>query len=58
MRRCDMCASTLLQFLLDWPLEEKRLSQQLEAIVANLSYEHEDGRLQVRVDEFVHFSFW
>jgi hypothetical protein len=43
----SMCAASLLHFLLDWPLEERRLKQHLEAIVANLGYAYEDGRLQV-----------
>lgn len=44
-----MCAAALLQFLLDWPLHERRLSQHLEFLLSNLSYDHEDGRLQVSI---------
>jgi hypothetical protein len=47
-----MCASALLQFLLDWPLDERRLRQHLEKLVSNLGYEHEEGRLQVCSDVF------
>ena len=43
----SLCASALLQFLLDWPLEERRLKQHLEFLFSNLDYEYEDGRLQV-----------
>ena len=43
-----MAASALLQYLLDWPLEERRLKQHLHFAVANLAYELEDGRLQAR----------
>lgn len=42
------CAAALLQFLLDWPLQERRLQQHLQFLVSNLSFELEDGRLQVR----------
>lgn len=42
-----MCSVTLLSFLLDYPLGPKRLSQHLGFLAANLSYEHESGRLAV-----------
>lgn len=41
------CAAALLQFLLDWPLQEHRLGQHLQFLVSNVSFELEDGRLQV-----------
>ena len=41
----QLCASTLLQFLLDYPVGEKRFQQHVHKLVANLSYEHEAGRL-------------
>lgn len=42
------CAAALLQFLLDWPLKDHRLTQHLEFILSNLAFEIEDGRLQAR----------
>lgn len=42
-----MAAAALLQFLLDWPLAERRLARHLEGLVANLSYDGEAGREQV-----------
>jgi hypothetical protein len=41
------CSATLLQFLLDWPLQEHRLLQHLHFLLSNLSFELEHGRLQV-----------
>lgn len=38
------CSSVLLQFLLDYPVGERRLQQHLNFIIINLSYEHETGR--------------
>lgn len=38
------CSSVLLQFLLDYPVGERRLQQHLNFIITNLSYEHETGR--------------
>ena len=35
----------LLQFLLDYPVGEKRLDSHLQFLLANLAYEHETGRL-------------
>ncbi|MEW5318207.1 MAG: hypothetical protein WDW38_009447 [Sanguina aurantia] len=43
----QLCSSTLLQFLLDYPLGPKRLQQHMSFLIANLAYEHESGRLQV-----------
>lgn len=43
MRR--LCSTTLLQFLLDYPVGEKRFQQHMHKLIANLSYEHESGRL-------------
>lgn len=43
-----MAAAALLHFLLDWPLAERRLAQHLDGLVANLSYDGEAGRAQVR----------
>ena len=43
----SLCSATLLQFLLDYPLGPKRLAQHLAFLAANLSYEHETGRLAV-----------
>ena len=41
----QMCSSTLLQFLLDYPVGEKRLKHHIHKLIANLGYEHEAGRL-------------
>ena len=41
------CAQILLQFLLDYPVGEKRLDSHLQFLLANLAYEHETGRLAV-----------
>ena len=40
-----LCAQALVQFLLDYPLGERRLQQHLEALAANLEYQHAAGRL-------------
>lgn len=40
-----LCASTLLQFLLDYPLGAQRLQGHLQFLLANTAYEHETGRL-------------
>lgn len=48
------CAAALLQFLLDWPLQEHRLAQHLQFLVANISFELEDGRLQVPLPARLH----
>ncbi|GFH23333.1 uncharacterized protein HaLaN_20932, partial [Haematococcus lacustris] len=42
-----VCASCLLQFLLDYPLGPARLGQHLAFLATNLAYEHEPGREQV-----------
>jgi hypothetical protein len=39
-------AAVLLQFLLDYPLSRARLQRHLLFLLANCSYEHEEGRLQ------------
>jgi len=39
-----LASNLLLQFLITYPLGEKRLQQHLEAILANLNYEHSHGR--------------
>ena len=41
----ELCAQALVQFLLDYPLGERRLQQHLEALAANLEYQHASGRL-------------
>ena len=41
----QLCSSTLLQFLLDYPVGDKRFRQHVHFLVANLAYEHETGRL-------------
>jgi U3 small nucleolar RNA-associated protein 20 len=41
----QLAAAALLQFLLDYPLGEKRLRGHLHFLLANLGYEHEAGRL-------------
>ena len=43
----QLCAASLLQFLLDFPVGPRRLQQHLQFLLANLSYEHEEGRLEV-----------
>ena len=40
----QLCASVLLQFLLDYPVGDRRLQQHLHFVITNLSYEHETGR--------------
>lgn len=40
----QLCSSVLLQFLLDYPVGDKRLQQHLHFIITNLSYQHETGR--------------
>ena len=41
------CARSLLQYLLDFPLGEKRLDAHLRFLLANLAYEHHEGRREV-----------
>ncbi|KAL4860053.1 Small subunit processome component 20 [Chlorella vulgaris] len=38
------CSSALLQFMLDYPLGEKRLQEHLQFLLTNLSYQHASGR--------------
>lgn len=40
----QLCSSVLLQFLLDYPVGDRRLQQHLHFIITNLSYQHETGR--------------
>ncbi|KAG9451956.1 hypothetical protein H6P81_004860 [Aristolochia fimbriata] len=46
------CSQILLQFLLDYPLHDKRLQQHLDFLLENLSYVHPSGREAVL--EMVH----
>ncbi|XP_068649715.1 uncharacterized protein [Aristolochia californica] len=46
------CSQILLQFLLDYPLHDKRLQQHLDFLLENLSYVHPTGREAVL--EMVH----
>ncbi|KAI8452196.1 hypothetical protein BY996DRAFT_4584890 [Phakopsora pachyrhizi] len=43
----EICRSVYLQFLLDYPQGKGRLSNSLEFLIKNLSYEHESGRKSV-----------
>ncbi|PWZ00063.1 hypothetical protein BCV70DRAFT_175634 [Testicularia cyperi] len=43
----DVCRSTYLQFLLDYPQGKARLRNQIGFLAKNLAYEHESGRLSV-----------
>ncbi|PWN47862.1 hypothetical protein IE53DRAFT_334725 [Violaceomyces palustris] len=43
----ELCRSTFLQFLLDYPQGKGRLKNQLSFLANNLSYVHESGRLSV-----------
>ena len=45
----QLCSSVLLQFLLDYPVGDRRLQQHLHFIITNLSYQHETGR-QAAID--------
>ena len=40
----QLSSSTLLQFLLDYPLGNKRMEHHLQFLLINLNYEHETGR--------------
>eukprot|EP00890_Picochlorum_soloecismus_P003078 jgi/Picsp_1/3771/NSC_06606-R1_u3 snornp protein utp20 len=40
----QLSSSTLLQFLLDYPLGSKRMEHHLQFLLINLNYEHETGR--------------
>jgi hypothetical protein len=48
-----LCSQILLQFLLEYPLGDKRMAQHLDILVQNLGYVHESGRLAV-VDTLQH----
>ncbi|KAK9845304.1 hypothetical protein WJX81_002986 [Elliptochloris bilobata] len=41
------CGAALLAFLLDYPLGAARLRHHRDFLIANLAYEHDDGRLAV-----------
>ena len=41
----QLCSSVLLQFLLDYPVGDRRLQQHLHFVITNLSYQHETGRV-------------
>lgn len=41
------CAGALLHYLMDFPVGQTRLDGHLTFLLANLAYEHEDGRLAV-----------
>ena len=41
----SLCAQALVQFLLDYPLGERRLRQHIDALAANLEYQYASGRL-------------
>nr|CDI55225.1 potential u3 snornp protein utp20p fragment [Melanopsichium pennsylvanicum 4]SNX83942.1 related to UTP20 \ len=43
----DLCRSTYLQFLLDYPQGKQRLRNQIGFLAKNLAYEHQSGRLSV-----------
>ncbi|KAJ1578334.1 hypothetical protein NDA11_003681 [Ustilago hordei] len=43
----DLCRSTYLQFLLDYPQGKQRLRNQIGFLAKNMAYEHESGRLSV-----------
>ena len=40
-----LCSQLLLEFYLYYPMAKKRQHQQLEYLVQNLTYQHEEGRL-------------
>ena len=40
----ELCSSVLLQFLLDYPVGQRRLQQHLHFLLANLGFEHASGR--------------
>lgn len=41
----SLCSQALVQFLLDYPLGERRLRQHIDALAANLEYQYASGRL-------------
>jgi hypothetical protein len=43
----EQCAGVFMQFLLDYPLGDKRMKQHLDFIINNLEYSHHSGRLVV-----------
>lgn len=42
-----LCSHSLIQFLLDYPLGEKRMNRHISFMVENLEYEYEEGRKAV-----------
>eukprot|EP00345_Euplotes_harpa_P014714 CAMPEP_0168340838 /NCGR_PEP_ID=MMETSP0213-20121227/14305_1 /TAXON_ID=151035 /ORGANISM="Euplotes harpa, Strain FSP1.4" /LENGTH=56 /DNA_ID=CAMNT_0008347157 /DNA_START=888 /DNA_END=1054 /DNA_ORIENTATION=- len=41
------CSTIFINFLIDYPLEEKRVEQHIHHLIKNLTYVHKDGRLTV-----------
>jgi U3 small nucleolar RNA-associated protein 20 len=41
------CASIFIQFILEYPLEEKRLEQHINHMIKNLTYFDSEGRMQL-----------
>jgi len=41
----QQCAGLFVRYLLDYPMGEKRFDKHLKQIVANISYEYQEGRL-------------
>ena len=39
------CSSIFIQFILEYPLEEKRLEQHINHMIKNLTYYSPEGRL-------------
>ena len=58
----QLCSSVLLQFLLDYPVGDRRLQQHLHFIITNLSYQHETGREaaidMLKVQRSCHAVLW
>ena len=42
----DKCSFVFCKFLLEYPMSDARLDQQIEFLVANLTYEFESGRVR------------
>lgn len=41
----QQCSSVYLSFLMNYPMSEDRLEQELKQVILNMGYEHSDGRL-------------
>jgi U3 small nucleolar RNA-associated protein 20 len=41
----QICSTIFVRFLLDYPMSEEKLEHHIKQVVANISYEYEDGRL-------------